>query len=227
MKQIIIYCLSLLCVSFYGCKIDEIEVFDVNNVYVQFEFEEYHASSLKFPGQDEAVFDATIFIHGLELSSAQEISITVDESSTAVEGVHYDLDDSYYFPVDTLNAVLPITIYFTEDMNTTSYFLVLNIGNLGNVNAGPLAQTTIKIDKMVFKPDWWGDSYPNYNSVGRTLLGTYSDMKYIYFIEATGISDMTDWPYADMLKATLEFKQWLIDNGPLYDEDDKLITVLI
>lgn len=228
MKKII-YCLSFLAFAFTACSIDEIDYFDTDYVYLQFEEEEYNASGLKFVDVENPVFGAEAFIHGLPLSDSIEYKVSVDTSSTAIEGVHFELFDQYFFPADTLYSTIKIMPKYTDDMDTTSYYLVLNIENLGNLMAGPIAQASIKIDMQVFQPDWWTTSSSSSTYyIYRNLLGTYSDIKYKLFIQATGIMDMTDWAYADALAACITFSKWLEENGPFYESNGTtLVTIYV
>lgn len=225
MKKIFCY-LSFMLVALAGCAIDEVDTFDTGYIYVDFGDTEYDITFQTYPGQTEIVYDLPVKIHGLAASEEREISISVDTATTAIEGVHYKLDEHYYFSADVIESTIPITLYLTDDMVDTTYTLVLNVGDIGDALRGEVVQTTLSIDDQLAQPDWWVDNM--YNDIYNSFLGTYSREKYQYFILATGVVDLSEYSYLELLEVTLIFKEWLEAQDPkVVDADGNEIEIVI
>ncbi len=223
MKRIIYSLFLLSAVVMTSCSIDEIDVFQADTIYVEFGDDEYSTSFLEYPGKTEVVYNLPIKMHGTTLTEEREIVISADSTSTAVEGVHYKLADKYVMPVGVYEATIPITLILTSDMEDVTYKLVLNINDSDNVGRAEDKQTILSINNQIFQPDWWTKS----SVVYKNLLGAYSQKKFEYFIQVTGVSDMSDMSYAEMLGYTVEYKNWLDAQDPrVRDEDGDIIELV-
>lgn len=224
MKKII-YSLSFFLLALTGCQVEEVDYFDDTNIYVEFSSTEFSSSFLLYPDITEMSVDIDVSIQGRALTEEREIKIVADTSSTAIEGVHYIFPEKFVFPADVYSATVPITILLTDDMDDVTYNLVMNIEDADNALRGETVQATLTIDNKISCPDWWVKS--SSNVIYSNLLGTYSDYKYLYFIEVTGVSDLSDMSYADMLRLTMIYKAWLDENYPVSDASGSIITLAI
>lgn len=209
MKKIL-YCLSSLLVVLAGCSVDELNMFDADKIYIEFGDDEFETSFINTPGEDVAVYDLEIFMHGLLQDEPVDIVISVDTASTAIEGVHYKLEDSYTMAAGVTTSTIPITTMRTDAMDSITYKLVLNMESTEKAIKGDIKQTTLYIDNQVVQPSWWTTTSVIYQN----LLGKYSKKKYEYFIVATGVIDLEGMAYIDLLELTLQYKEWLDAQDP-------------
>lgn len=227
MKISRIFNLSLLLItiiSFNGCKEDELMRFNTDTNYIQFAITEDDSiafSFLQYPDMDIVDYEVEVEILGIPYTEKTAFKVSVDsESTTAIEGVHYTLPSEVYFEEGSYNSVYPITLYKTNDMDSVTYSLVLQIENLNDdALVGVNKTALISINNRLTKPDWWVETY--YSSSGywletdlvKSILGYYSEYKYQCFIEATGIYDMTGFSYSEMYDQAITFKLWIDEHA--------------
>ena len=219
-----IFYLSSIALLLSGCKKDKLDLFQTDEIYVEFSQEKAGFSFILSPGITETEVLLPIKMHGLPLLEKREISIEVDTSSTAIEGVHYHLAEKYYMQENVYESTIPVSVIKTADMDEITYTLVLNIQEAPYVYRGEDSQITLSIDNRVTKPSWWGNT--SSDPVYGNLLGKYSTKKFEYFIKATGVTDMAGWSYIEMLKKAVIFREWLdVQEPKVTDENGKIIDI--
>ncbi|WEK35630.1 MAG: DUF4843 domain-containing protein [Candidatus Pseudobacter hemicellulosilyticus] len=114
---------------------------------------------------------------------------TVAKGSTAVEGLHYDFIEGA-ISADSIYGYLPVVLYRTADIATQSVFLNLAIDSTKDFRTGAVEdqQFSLEWSDKVVKPDNWE------TLIGlKTYFGTYSDTKFKFIIDVTGIASFPLW----------------------------------
>jgi hypothetical protein len=182
------------------------------------------------PGATELDSFLIVKTTGLGYPAETPYKISVDQQfTTAVEGTHFKLPTTTTFKAGAMRDTLPITFYRTAEMKTRSFRLVLRVEENEAFKPGQL-QYQYKIfvvhDKIA-QPDWWT------TSVSTSYLGPYSDKKYQFFIDVTGIADMTGASISELRVRALQLKYWLEEykagnNGiPMTEDNGDEMTVPI
>lgn len=205
MKKII-YSLFVVLFAFSSCKEDAIDLFDTDNIYVQFVNEEEEFTFKSYPDSSEIWYPISLFVHGLALDEPREIVITADTSSTAIEGEHYVLG-TYMVDAGTLNPVIYVHCKLSAEMDTTSFDLVLNIEDAPNAFRGEIYQTTISMNNYLEQPSWWVND--SSNAIYKNFLGTFSSKKYELFIIVTGEDDISEMSYTEAYTLVKQFQDYL------------------
>lgn len=114
---------------------------------------------------------------------------TIAKGTTAQEGVHYDFIEGTV-PADSIYGYLPVVLYRTPDIATSSVLLNLAIDSTKDFRGGAAEDQAFSLewsDKIV-KPANWE------TIIGlKTYFGTYSDVKFKFIIDVTGIADFPLW----------------------------------
>ncbi len=163
--------------------------------------------------------------------------VAVDSATTAVAGVHYQFLP-YVIKAGAYNADLPVVINRTADMKTQSFTLTVQVAEskdfkpgvpnspvAGNF-AGASIRYFIRMNDFLTKPSNW-DSQLN------TYFGAYSQVKYKFIIDVTGITEFAIGAAPQMsfgeityYKAFVKSKwvDYVAANGPLMDENGGTVT---
>ena len=111
--------------------------------------------------------------------------VTVKAGTTAIEGVNYAFIDGV-IKAGQVEGYLPVVLYRTENIKTTTLYLNLAIANAGDFKPGVVEDQAFSLawsDDLV-KPSNW-DGFISLSS----YFGTYSKVKYRFIIDVTGVTD--------------------------------------
>jgi hypothetical protein len=176
---------------------------------------------------------------GIPYSVEKEYKISIDRQfTTAVEGTHFRMPDKTVFKAGAMRDTLAIKFIRTEEMKDSAFRLVLRVEENENFKLGQIEyqyKVFIVHDKIA-QPAWWTTTQPSptlaYLNVATNYLGTYSDLKYRYFIEVTG---KVDFPGAladnisEIMNYARLFKYWLaeqkLNNNTILEENGNEMTV--
>jgi hypothetical protein len=172
-------------------------------------------------------------IMGVAKNTAREVKLgIIATGTTAIEGTHYEFLP-YTIPAGAYSADLPVVIKRTTALKTQEFRLQLQIleskdfkpgvphSQVSGNFAGASLQYLIKINDFLTKPSNW-------DSRLATFFGSYSQVKYKFVIEVTGLFEFSygfqgaTIAYGEMLyyqalcKRKLE--EYVAVNGPLMDE---------
>ena len=209
-----------------SCSEEELETFDVNTNYVQFIDKLTDSTELSFqlfPGKDKFTHTINVEMLGLPFSKATPYGVVVNkELSTAKEGTHFSLPESFEFVADTNISSFDMEFKYTKEMDTKTFKLVLDIVDKENVYAGVNYRHTISINNSIVRPSWWDNdrwSAPN------RYLGPYSLSKYKHLIIAINESgtnfsdiDFENIGNSEFYSYALIFSTYIKINAPV-DED--------
>jgi hypothetical protein len=177
-------------------------------------------------------------IMGVAKNYDREVKLeAVDTATTAVAGVHYQFLP-YVIKAGAYNADLPVVINRTPEMKTQGFTLTVKISEskdfkpgvpnsavAGNF-AGASVRYFIRMNDFLTKPSNW-DSQLN------TYFGAYSQVKFKFIIDVTGITEFTVGQPPAMAFGEINYykafvKSKLFDyvalNGPLMDENGGVVT---
>lgn len=221
----------LLLASFiqYGCKKEEIQVYDAAN-YVQFASSYQDTINMSFffyPNQDHVDLPVPVRLIGKMPENGLSFKLAVDQASSTALSTYYAMPETFLFrtgqPLDTAY----ITVNKTPEMTDKEFILAVDVVAFENVLPGQTEYTRriLRISNMVRKPAWWDT---NMNTL---YLGVYSEAKYRKFMEVTGVGDLPAYETYEQRNFMLQFKYYLIqmrDEGtPVLEADgsDMLSTI--
>ena len=230
MRYIIII-LVTMCV-FTACSEDKFTTYDSTRYL-------YFAKGITAESNTETFFfypDETTHDIRLELlfagdpvTEAMTYRVDVDESlTTAVKGTDFDFESERTWPVGKERDTLVLKLIKTPKLDNQMFRVVLKVTPTTNFEVGPTknarSQRVIFTSKAI-APAWWDAHITQY------YLGDYSDAKYAEFIEATGISDMTNFGPTELRYYALKLKYHLLElkNGgnPVMDGDVEMSVPIV
>ncbi len=150
-----------------------------------------------------------------------------EETSTAIEGTHYQLLEGV-MKANEYISYLPIVLYRTVDTQEEAVDINIELtddGDLGRGNTEDL-EFHLTWGDILLKPDHWPDYF----------FGVYSINKYRFAIDVLGL---TDWPQTARITTALEegvytisqiqgfaitlneaYETYREENGPIYVDDN-------
>ena len=171
-------------------------------------------------------------IMGDATNTDREVKLAViADSTTAVEGTHYEFLP-YHIPAGEFSADLPVLVKRTADLKNQEVRLLLQVTASKDFQPGiphsPVAgnfagaglKYLVKINDFLTKPSNWDTRLIYY-------FGTYSQVKFKFIIDITGITDFPvgsppAFSFGEMQYYNAFCKSKLSDhetaNGPLLDE---------
>lgn len=163
--------------------------------------------------------------------------MAVDSVTTAVAGVHYQFLP-YVIKAGAYKADLPVVINRTADMKTQSFTLTVQVVETKDFKPGvpnsPVAgnfagasiRYFIRMNDYLSKPSNWDSQLNGY-------FGAFSQVKYKFIIDVTGITEFVTGAAPLMSVGEITYykafvkSKWLdyvAVNGPLIDENGGTIT---
>ncbi len=210
MRYIIII-LVTLCV-FAACSEDKFTTYDSTR-YLYFAkgitTDSITESFFFYPDETTHDIRLELLFAGDPVTEAMAYRIDVDESlTTAVKGTDFDFESERTWPVGKERDTLVLKLIKTPKLDNQMFRVVLKVTPTTDFEVGPTknarSQRVIFTSKAI-APAWWDAHITQY------YLGDYSDAKYAEFIEATGISDMTNFGPTELRYYTLKLKYHLLE----------------
>lgn len=225
-KFIIIYLSAFLTLA--SCKKDSLMFFDDNNyLYVNLTKEAtqiYPQRSFTFTfGAEtvqEKVFQIPVKFAGRvsDIDRTFKISV-IDTLTTAINGEDFEIvNDNQKILAGKADGFIELKLKRTAKMKTATYNIAFKIEDNENFKSGQEPIGKILVSDRLIKPEWW-DAYHV------RLLGTYSNLKCLLWLEYMNVNDGSDpWtatPYqgltfgvlgisdAKAKSSVLGFKNWL------------------
>ncbi|MBD0830545.1 DUF4843 domain-containing protein [Aestuariibaculum sediminum] len=142
MKKIILYItMSCLCCFMMACDEDTLDTYSAkDSIYYTWPvdgawiegarvYPDSLGTTFAFKPAEitETIFPLGVSVQGNVVDYDREINVKVKESSTAVQGVHFDLPEKIIFGANKAVDSIPITLYRTADMKDNSFTLVLEL----------------------------------------------------------------------------------------------------
>lgn len=200
----------------------------------------YSFSTVGFGKQADTLFVKMRVVGSVE-NYDRPVQLRAVEGTTARANVDYKLPESVV-PAGTSAFLYPVVVYKTPEMKTQILRLIVEAapnnefpgvvaeglvpGRVAAENTVSLRQMKIDITDKIIRPGFW-------NATVDSWFGTYSEVKYVFMIEALGTGDFSysgnggKWTANDfdamliiLREALAEYKA---DHGPLIDENGTAI----
>lgn len=239
----------LLAIVFSACQTLEVEVFNdrseiffekffMNAVYPGTEQADSTVASFFFhpDGTKDIEAELTVLYSGLSLTSDREFQLRVVDHMTTAAPEEYTLDPGYVFhaqgSVDSVHKdirdVIKIKIHHSQRF-TDGDDAVLCVEIVPNelLAWGQVerVRARIYITAQAAQPEWWTAEVTN------NLLGRYSQKKYKYFLnevdkEARMNAELISEHPDEAIRLVLQFKEWLMNQNPLPEDEYGVISVV-
>lgn len=226
MKNIFIIGWLILCGCILGCHEEDIPKYYGSN-HIQFvkdlTKDSTTVSFLYAPEATELDSFLIVKMTGRPYLQDMEYKISVDRKFTDMEeGTHYKLPENTFFKTGQLRDTLPITFYRTEEMKKKAFRLVLRVETNETFLTGQTeyCYKVFVVHDMISQPGWWTKEVTDF------YLGTYSDTRYRYFLEATEGVDLTKATTSEIRAYALMFKYWIErQDKPITEDNGDKITL--
>lgn len=254
MKKIIIVSLVFLSLlGFTSCTQDEIEAFkETDNIYFSPAVYRYvtlngaevlaDSTGITFawdvPTITKRIYRIPIRVQGNLSSADRAVKLSVDPSTTAIQGTHFTLPNNIVMRAGKQVDTIDVTVFRTPDMKTNKFTLVLNLEDndqfgtrMKSKVVDPVTKKTLSYIRFklsfndVFSkpPGWWEGNF-----------GTYSQKKFNLMIEVMKLDpaifsvSYQKIPIADMSFYQTFMKRYLSEQraiGNTILEDDGTVMV--
>ena len=139
----------------------------------------------------EVTWEIPVKAVGLWARENREYTISVDEERTTLPADLYKLPEKCVFHAGQAQDTIEIVLYNGSILAEKAYRLVLKIDENDEVKEGELnyRRAIFQVSDKLERPEWWtvlngGAGYANFYNIAETYyLGTYSEVKYIMFLE--------------------------------------------
>ena len=229
-----------------SCKKDTLMFFDDNNyLYVNLTKETtqvYPQRSFTFTfaaeSMKEKLFQVPVKFAGRLSDKDRSFKVSViDTLTTAVNGEDFEIvSDDQKILAGQSEGFIELKLKRTAKMKTATYTIAFKIEDNENFKSGQQPIAKVLVSDRLIKPEWWVAQHVR-------LLGTYSNLKCLLWLEYMKVNDGTDpWaaPYymgltfnvltineAKAKSSVLSFKNWLrTEKGDPYDAELKNTVIL-
>lgn len=252
-KTIISIC--LIGFAFLGCEQDEIDTFSGDStIYFQWAVDGKNFASrqvdsiaisfaFKLPTEvTDSLLLVPVKIQGLTSTQDRFVTVKVmEDESTAINGVHYSIEDNVVIPANEYIGYVPVTLNRTEDMTEEAFSLKIKLIENDNFNTNLYGTETnyydsskvlsytefeITFSDMLIEPDRW-------NTLER-YIGTFSLKKFYLFAEVNNMdvpnyNNDLEFVWSDFWGQMAIFKAYLEaqENAgtPVLEDDGTLMTL--
>lgn len=178
-------------------------------------------------------FDIKVKLLGRVADYDRAVKVAVvEEGTTAVEGKHFKINDGVIKAGEYM-GVVPVTLYNTPDLATTSVTVKLTIAGNKDFELGlpEDAFMSLTFSNVLLKPADWLPYYP-----WQTYFGDYSANKYKFIIDQLGLTTLTlatrydtgpregVYTASQVMMMVYQLKQiyaeWRVAHGPIYMDDN-------
>ncbi|MBR4094634.1 MAG: DUF4843 domain-containing protein [Bacteroidales bacterium] len=208
MKLKYIFTILAAAAMFASCNKEDIITYDNNTRYLSFATSEVEVSFSRYPGETTIQYPVVVNSTGYsEKDMAYTISVVAD--STTAQSSDYAMPSTFTMPAKAVADTFYVSLNYTEKLDTETMRLGLKIEPNENFLEGATSARMIDIyfNNALAKPSWWTSSVTSY------YLGTYSDLKYKYFLQVTKV-DLDETASTSVIRHySLIFKAWLAEQA--------------
>ena len=207
-KKIILSIVFLSFLGFTSCTQDEIQTFkETDNIYFSPAVYRYvtinggagifaDSTGVSFgfdtPKITQKIYRIPIRVQGNLSNVDRPVKVTIDPSSTAIEGTHFTLPKNIVIGAGKAVDTIAVTIFRTPDMKTNKFTLVLNLEDndqfgtrMKSTVVDPLTKKTLSYirfkismtDNLSQPPGWFAP-----------YLGVFSAKKFYLMIDVIGLN---------------------------------------
>ncbi len=206
MKLKYIFTILAAAATFTGCNKEDIITYDNSTRYLSFASSQVEISFSRFPGESTIQYPVVVESTGYsENDLTYKISVVAD--STTAQSTDYAMPASFTMPAQAVADTFYVSLNYSEKLDTETMRLALKVEANENFLEGETSARMIDIyfNNALAKPAWWTSSVTSY------YLGTYSDLKYKYFLQVTKV-DLDETANTSIIRHyALIFKAWLAE----------------
>ncbi|MAW95390.1 MAG: hypothetical protein CMF33_09205 [Leeuwenhoekiella sp.] len=168
-----------------------------------------------------------IRVMGTAASFDREINLVVEDSSTAIEGKHFDLPNSIVMPADAYEVYVSLYLYRTEDLKESEKKIYFTLKSSEYFNAGytdNLQHIITVTDQLTRPSDWTG-------GLTDVFYGADSKRKHEFMVQTLGtvsITMGTGSSISEMMsfqqKMLVALSEYEAENGPMLDENGNRVS---
>ncbi len=236
MKPYIGIILLLLCVS-GGCKNDDFFYQDVARVRMEAEYRMAVGTdsvNYSFATESSAVKEKKVKVlltlMGTVVPQERKVKLLVDPKlTTAQKETHYVFPETVVLPGEADTVSFYVTLKRTDELENSFVYLTIRLAETEDFLVGVTEWSRLKIkwSDMIEKPVNWDKL--------QEFFGEYSEVKFRFILEHTGVSEFTygqengmNWSqmynYKTMVQAALVKYNDEHPGKPLVDENNKVVT---
>ena len=158
-----------------------------------------------YGGQEEILLPVVVRCTGAGTKEGT-FNISVVDDMTTAPAANYEIPQNPVMPTGVGSATYHIKLKKTALLDETKVRLVVEIRDTKDFLAGQteFRRAIIWFHNIFAKPRWWDVN------VTRLYLGTYSDKKYMLFLDVVGV-DLAGKSASELRNYTLIFKKYLTD----------------
>lgn len=204
--------IPLLVTFLWACSEDKFTTYDSDR-FVYFTkgitADSITESFFFYPGEDTHEIKLELAFAGMPVGENMTYRVDIDESlTTAVKGSDFDYEPDQTWEAGKERDTLVVKLMKTAKLENEMVRVVLKLTPTRDFALGPAGNA--RSQRMIFTskaiaPAWWTADIVRY------YLGEYSDAKYAKFIEAAGISDMSNMGPTELRYYSLRLKYHLLE----------------
>lgn len=211
----------------HSCKVDRIDTYSGEDyIYFAHKGQELMEYSFSFhPGKESDTIPLVVKLVGTIVNHDRKIGLYVDTDSTSATQSDFVLPSNVVLRAGHHTDTIELVLNKSEKLLEQKFNINLKIADSPDLLCGPLTNIYLNVlfSDMLSRPGWWDAGIVN------NFLGEYSDAKYRFFIEATGVADLTGMSESEKRAYALIFRDFLRkgrDEGRVFvDEQGNPITV--
>ncbi len=206
MKLKYIFTILAAAATFASCNKEDIITYDNSTRYLSFASSQVEISFSRYPGETTVQYPIVVNSTGYS-ENDQNYTISVVADSTTAQSTDYTLPSSFTMPAKAVADTFYVSLNYTDKLDAETMRLALKIEANENFLEGETSARMIDIyfNNKLAKPAWWTSSVTSY------YLGTYSDLKYKYFLQVTKV-DLDETASTSIIRHyALIFKAWLAE----------------
>ena len=206
MKLKHIFTILAAAATFAGCEKEGIITYDNNTRYLSFASKEVEVSFTKYPGETTIQYPVVVNSTGYS-EKEQTYKISVVAENTTAQASDYTMPATFTMPAKAVADTFYVSLNYSEKLDTETMRLGLKIEANENFLEGEVASRMYDLyfNNKLAKPAWWTSSVTSY------YLGTYSDLKYKYFLQVTKVDLNESSSTSEIRHYSLIFKAWLAE----------------
>ena len=208
MKLKYIFTILAAAAMFTSCNKEEILTYDNGTRYLSFNSNKVEVSFSKYPGETTIQYPVVVKSSGY---SEKEMiyKIAVSAQNTTAQAADYALPATFTMPAKAVTDTFYVSLNYSSKLDSETMKLTLAIEANENFLEGETESRTFELNfnNALTKPNWWTSTVTSY------YLGSYSDLKYKYFLQATKV-DLDESASTSVIRHyALIFKAWLAEQA--------------
>ncbi|MDF2850017.1 MULTISPECIES: DUF4843 domain-containing protein [Sphingobacterium] len=236
MKKSFVFLMLTVLVFAFSCKKETVDTYSGPNI-LSFYLNSGESDSISYsfamlaaPKLVDTIF-LKMRMSGAPVDHARTISLKPGARTTAALGEDFEFP-KVQLPAEKLTLIYPVVIHRTKKMDTDILIIDAEVESSGeyqtNLSGTEIGETrnlpniVIKVTNLLVEPTYWPSVEYNF--------GTFSQVKFRFMIQSTGLNDFSDEAlgYSGSYNIPVKLRNALAAyekaNGPLIDEFGNRVT---